>query len=276
MRSSGLPIHHIFNIPLKNFNKPVHIVFLGDIHYGAGGFSDKEFNKFCKVLDRLENTYFVLMGDSLDFASRKERQQLINNPSIHETTRDRLNDMAVELADDLIHKLSFMKGRLIGAIDGNHNYPMFINGAEISTEAYIAHHLGGKFLGELGMVSLRFAIGNKKLTKTVVVHHGRGGGRTLGGSLNGVCKLADVSDGDVFCMGHDHQLVAGKRSHTYLGRSQGDIKQRVQTFLRSGSYLTGYQHNIPSYIVSGLWPPDLYRQVKGKVETIDANVLATI
>jgi predicted phosphodiesterase len=211
MKNEGLLTHTVYPIELKSLTNPIKIVALGDFHWEAKGFALHTFDKFLDEVEALgEDTYYVLMGDSLDTMSASERKQL--SIGMHDTTEYTLNNMVRASADRLIKKLDFMKGRVIGCLDGNHNYMLDIDGLDYTTEQYIAEQLGGNYLATLGFVVLQFKCNGAHFTKTMVVHHGKGGGSTIGGSMNPLDRLRAGFPADIYAMGHNHQLQAAKAS----------------------------------------------------------------
>jgi len=270
MRGTGIPTVHSYTINLPKFKDVANIVFIGDIHFGTDGYSDSCFWRYVDHITSLKNVYYVLMGDTLDFASASERRLLINNPSIHETTVSRLNDMAIGLADQAIEKLSFMKGRLIGAVDGNHNFPLRFGDLEISSEEYISHKLGGFYLAELGFLTLKVKWAGYKFTKKGIIHHGKGGGRTAGGSFNPMVNMSNAFDFDFIAMGHNHKL--GSIIEQRVTWDEKGLYDRDIAFVRTGTFAKAYEPGRANYAVSALYNPSTLRGARMEVRPFRKNI----
>jgi hypothetical protein len=103
-------------------------------------------------------------------------------------------------------------------------------------------------------------------TVKMAMHHGKGGGRTIGGSINAVDKMRDVISADIYVMGHNHQLGA-LPSHAILSQKTPNnrggqrrivgmgFNERSIWCARSGSFLRTYADNKPGYGVAALYPP---------------------
>jgi hypothetical protein len=260
MRGSGIPTVHGFTIDLPNFEDTANVFVFSDMHMGTDAYSDSSLCRYRDYAESHKNRYYILGADTIDFASTSERRLLVANPALHETTVSRLNDMAIDLADRAIEKLSFMKGRLIGGVDGNHNFPLRFGDLEISTEEYIINKLGGKYLAEVGFLTLKFNWNGYKFVKKGLIHHGLGGGQTPGGSLNPLVNLQKAFDFDFITMGHNHKLgsIVDQRA-TWDGKGLYD---RDIAFVRTGTFAKAYEIGKANYAVKRLYAPATLRGVK--------------
>jgi len=192
------------------------------------------------------------MGDFNDFASVSERKSLIRG-SVHEDTWRKFDEMAERDNRLIAREVSFMRGHLLGLLDGNHNWN-FQNG-KTGTED-LAERLGTESLGWLCHYTVDFNFLNttKKICVHFVLCHGRAGGKTAGVTINQVDDLRRVFPAaDVYCMGHDHERGAWPKSvliHTFNG-----LKQKRQFLCRSGSFKRGYVDGQPGYEVGRLLKP---------------------
>lgn len=209
--------------------------------------------------------YFLGMGDYLDLASTSERL-ILGNPALHESTKKTLEQLYLDQVKGFCKDIEFMRGRLIGICGGNH-YGMFPNGT--TTDQKIAELMGCKYLGvsSLMRVTMR-QVGTKHRwaqSVDIMIHHGRGTGRTVGGSINAVVKLADVAEADIYLMGDNHAKEIAHRDKLRLGHggnSRIRLRHRKRVFARTGSYLKGYEEDCESYIVDGAMPPSELGSIK--------------
>lgn len=199
------------------------------------------------------------MGDLHDLASTTERR-ILNDDALHESTQQFLEDAYTENVNAFYKDIEFMKGRIVGMLEGNH-YGVYSSG--ITTTQLLCQKMGCTYLGVAAFMRLHFkshSKHNSKLSLDVYAHHGMGAARLMGGSLNRVQFSAEGKDADVYIMGHDHKKMTGMVSKLMLvNGSQGlHLKHRKLLFVRSGSFLKGYEDGVPSYVADGdMNPTDL-------------------
>jgi hypothetical protein len=205
-----------------------------------------------------ENVLFLGMGDLDDLAAFSERRAIAQiMDSLHDDTVQTLNDIFVQRTQQLAKELSFMKGKLLGLIEGNH-YGVLSSG--ITTTEYLAQLLGCKYLGCNSFIRLSF---NRSTRVTACVdiwaHHGRGAARLTGGSLNSVEQMIMIADADIYLQGHDHRKSVAIRNKIVLaGNNPATISNKKVLMARTGSFLKGYVAGASSYIAKAqLTPTDL-------------------
>jgi len=123
------------------------------------------------------------MGDYDDLSSTSERP-VFASAMLHNTTRTSLEKMYRQYTERLAKELSFMKGKLLGLLEGNH-YSVFEDGT--TTTQYLCQLLECKYLGVSAFIRLRFCYkpsDTSTMSLDIWAHHGSGasGGRTVGGS----------------------------------------------------------------------------------------------
>jgi hypothetical protein len=199
------------------------------------------------------------MGDYLDLASYKE-QRAIKTANLHESTMSNLDELALRNVENFCEDISFMKGRTIGVLQGNH-YWRFGNGE--TSDSIIADYLGAKWLGWFSVIKLIMSQETKRnadFSFSRAVCHGRAGGKLLGTSINQVADMGNVIEGcDVYIMGHDHQRGAFPESKLVpcFNNNTGmlEIKEKLRYYCRSGSFLKAYESGCSGYIVKRLKKP---------------------
>lgn len=245
-------------IKVKGINDPITLWLFGDIHRDTRNCDVDRWKWFLKRAKEgmNDNTYFIGMGDYHDFASTREKRYL-ETDGIHESTRHMLDEVAEKHNRELAEEMSFMKGRLLGLVEGNHSW-RFENG-KTSTED-LAERLGTVDMGWLCHFTLIVHSGGHNINQAIhmVLCHGKAGGKTAGITLNQVADLKPLFPiADIYAMGHDHQRGAWPSSCLIpvLGRNVWRIKQKRQLLCRSGSFLKGYQDNSISYEIFRLYKP---------------------
>lgn len=253
MKTSGLFTLHRYNIFVESYNKPIKIIFFGDVHHDAPLHAKEKWREFLDYAKPLKNTYFFGMGDYLDSMSTSERLAMMRaSEHMHESTRQQLVDNATRNIDRFVKDISFMRGRLIGLLNGNHyyEYPSGINCDQI-----ICDKLGCKYLGVSSFVrvSINIKSTGHKQSFDIWAHHGAGASRMAGGSLNRVDQMREHADADIYAMGHDHKrgvIPANPRvSLESCTKSESTLRlrERQQWLVRSGSFLLAYEDGKTSY-----------------------------
>jgi len=257
MRTTGVFTIYDYEVAEQKFGNTFYLIPFGDIHRSSPHCAVDRWLDFCNWAKSKKNAYFLGMGDYLDLASTSERP-LLTHSALHESSRRTLDDMAMEYVRLIVKEMSFMKGRLIGLVEGNHYYD-FIDGTT-STQRMCAM-LDCKYLGVSSFVRLRVPeSGNRSNTVDIWAHHGLGASRLVGGSLNRVQQMAEAAEADIYLMGHDHKKSVGFVNRLRLCRAGGKLalNHRKVLMARTGSFLKGYVPEEASYIAdAGLSPTDM-------------------
>ena len=247
---------HRFQIEAKALNVPIYIIPFGDIHRFAPLCDEKKWLEFLYWARRKPNAYFLGMGDYDDLASFNERKALLT-ANLHESTKMSLEDLFKDRADRLSGELNFMKGKLIGLIEGNHFGELQNN---TTTTQRMCEKLNCRYLGVSSFIRLAINHGDKHRAVDIWAHHGRGAARLVGGSLNTVQQMSDIAEADIYLMGHDHKKSIAIKTRLCLSEGGSGIALSHKKILlgRTGSFLKGYEPDAPSYIVrSALSPTDM-------------------
>lgn len=257
MKTGGVFTLHEYRVTLETIKEPLRIVFFGDVHRDSPEHADGAWQEFLEYAQRLpkQSTVFLGMGDYLDCASTSERIAL-TRAEFHESTKQHIEDSATSNVGRLARELGFMKGRLIGLINGNHFYD-YPNG--INSDQRLCEKLGCKYLGVSAFIRLNILFSGRYLTFDIWAHHGAGGARLPGGSINRVDQMRDHAEADAYVMGHDHKRgVFPANPRLSLERTRNKelrLKQRQSWLIRSGSFLKSYEDGHRSYNVDAARGP---------------------
>lgn len=256
MKTSGLFETHSFKIPVK-YNKPFRLIFFGDVHRDAPSHAHEKWQEFLDYARKQKDAWFFGMGDYLDSTSTSERECLGNiTEKMHETFRRDIQELQLAKCELIAKELSFMRGRIIGMLNGNH-YFQFQSG--INSDQKICEMLAAKYLGVCAFVRLTFDNGNGRYhTRDIFAHHGMGASRLVGGSLNRVAQMAEGAEADIFAMGHDHKrgAVPGQtRLFLMQGKNGVRLESREPIVLRSGSFLKSFEPGKSNYNVDACRAP---------------------
>jgi len=256
MQTTGIFTTHYHQIPIKKSGEPIYLIPFGDVHKFAPLHSDSHWAAFLDWARGKERCYFLGMGDYMDLGSASERN-ILTDRKFHESTIQTLEELYTDHIARLFKDIEFMKGRLLGLIEGNH-YAEFQNGTT-STQR-LCQLLECKYLGVSAFIRLSLAYNQCNRSVDIWAHHGRGAARLIGGSLNRVQQMGEQAEADVYLMAHDHKKSVGITSKLQLS-GQGKVVRvvhRKQLYVRCGSFLRGYVEDQPSYIADMcLNPTDL-------------------
>ena len=256
MISDSIFTIHRYKIKVHELNVPIYLIPFGDIHRFTSLCDTEKWFEFLDWAKIKPNTYFLGMGDYDDLASLGEREALMQ-ACLHETTQQTLDDIFKDHTNKLCEEINFMRGRLIGLIEGNHHG---ILQSGITTTQMMCEKLDCKYLGVSSFIRLSFQSIKSTHSRTSVdiwAHHGKGASRLLGGSLNTVEQMSEISDADICLMGHDHKKSLAIKTRLYLRTGSGNLNLSQSKVLlgRTGTFLRGYVDGQPSYIARGLLNP---------------------
>ena len=254
MQTTGIFETHrrIIDVPE---NETITLIPFGDIHYGAPLHASETFDRWIDWAQSQKNPYYLGMGDYTDMASSSNRMVLTSR-ALHESTRETLDGWYRDEAEAFAEKIKFMADdkRLIGMIEGNH-YGELISGQ--TTTMYMCEKLRTKYLGVSCFLRIQMQADRANYPITVWAHHGQGGARLVGGSLNRVQQMAEHAEADIYLMGHDHKRSIGTANRLYL-TPKLDLRHKTIMFARTGSFLSAYVKGKASYIAdTARGPSDL-------------------
>ncbi len=259
MKTSGLFETHSFNIPCS-YGKAIRIICFGDVHWDSPNHADAVWQEDLEYFRGLplKETYFLGMGDYLDSTSTTERECLGQiSKQMHETFKRDTQALQQAKIDKFADEISFMKGRLIGLLNGNH-YFEFQSG--INGDQKLADKLDCKYLGVCALIRLSLVAHGRCQTIDIFAHHGMGTSRLIGGSINRVAQMFEGVEADIAIMGHDHKrgaMPTTPRLFLHCDHRTGalKVKQRESWAIRSGSYLASFRAGESNYNVDACRMP---------------------
>jgi len=265
MLTTGIFETHEVIIPFKGEGKPIYIIPFGDIHHSSPLCDREKFDEFLAWAKTKKNAYFLGMGDYDDLGSTSERM-ILKNPALHEATVETLDHLYLRNTMELVEKMKFMKGRVIGLLEGNH-YGELQSG--VTTTQKMCDMLQCKYLGVSAFIRLTLRQEHIKSRHSTSVdiwaHHGKGASRMAGGSLNAVEHMVGAAEADIYLMGHDHKKSVAYATRLYLGdshRGVPSLKQRKILLARTGSFLRAYVPGKVSYVADRMLNPSNLGTVK--------------
>ena len=255
MTTTGVFTIHNFEIPVTKIGEPIYLIPFGDIHRSSPMCHESKWLEFLDWAKTKKRAYFLGMGDYDDMASTSERV-ILSDRKLHDSSLQTLEKLYLSNTEKLAKELKFMKGRVVGFLEGNH-YAEFQSGTT-STQK-LAELLDCKYLGVSSFIRLTFKYDNKSSSLDIWAHHGKGGARLIGGSLNRVQQMGENAEADIYLMGHDHKKSVGLVTKLSLKSGKSlRLHHKKQLYARTGSFLKAYEDNRISYVADmGLSPTDL-------------------
>jgi hypothetical protein len=253
MKTNGLFEIYEYHIPAKTIGKPVYLIPFGDIHRSAPLCHEEKWREFLQWAKTKKDAYFLGMGDYDDLVSSSERDIL--RGKLHDSTEQTLELMYRKHTDKLIKELAFMRGRVVGLLEGNH-YATFQNGT--TTSQRMCEALECKYLGCSAFIRLIIEMhGNVTNAIDVWAHHGIGAARLVGGSINRVQQMGECAEFDIGLMGHDHKKSVATVNRLRLSGGGGSLRlsHRKVLVARTGSFLRGYVPGATSYVADRMLNP---------------------
>jgi len=246
VQTTGLFTTHKVEIAVSKINEPIYLIPFGDVHRSSPMCHEEKWRDFLQWAKNKKRCLFLGMGDYSDLASASERKILVNK-DLHDSTTATINALYNSQVKQLVKELGFMNGKLIGLLEGNH-YAEFPNG--MTSTQMMATDLDTKYLGCSAFIRLVFKYTTMVETVDIWAHHGKGASRLVGGSLNRVQQMAEAAEADIYLMGHDHRKSVGMADRLALSEGNGRLKlrHRKQLYIRTGSFLKGYENNKVSYV----------------------------
>jgi hypothetical protein len=219
-------------------NQKMILMPLGDIHYGSRDFP---LNHLCDNISWAidHGCTFLGMGEYLDFTSHSQRSHM---GVLRESTKEILDQMVLEQAQELLSVLAPTKGKWVGMLEGDHRWD-FLGGT--SVDQYLCSELKCPFLGTSAMIRIAAGVkGHPEADTILYAHHGIGSSRTSGGHLIQVENLLKTFDADIYLMGHSHAKVGSPIDRQCIS-PDGIHYHRTKILARTGAWLKGYTSSGP-------------------------------
>jgi len=258
------PLEH--RIPYR-LGDEITFVLFSDLHLGNRLASLHNFKS--NLIDRYKgqkNTYFIALGDELDCIIAQTGDKRFQADML-DTSYVGVSNPLDRMIDDYCELVQPIKDRMLVMTDSNHHLEIEKRTGTSPTRR-IAAALWGKemdcrLMGYAGFLVTRFVYGaaekgNRTRTLTWCLSHGvGGGGRTDGGVITSLGKVADDNDANISAFGHTHQLGAWDRVILGVDRLAMRVVSKKRVRINTGSYLKGYSDDTStSYVEKKMMRPN--------------------
>ena len=222
-----------FEMVTHEFNQPITIIPISDVHYGALEHLHKEWTEFCKAVEQSENTYIILGGDLIN---NNVRTCGFINP-YDEVVRPR------DQKKRMVEFLEPIKDRILCCVSGNHE-ARSLKDDDVDITYDIMAKLDLEDLYRQNMCFMKISLGNRRNDNTPVqsytfaVTHGAGGGIYTGATVNRNERFGNVIDGlDCLVVGHTHKGTVSKPSKIVIDRKNSLVRMSHYTVVSMVSWL---------------------------------------
>lgn len=203
------------------FDSTIEIVNLGDLHRGDKCCDVKAFQRVVAHIRDTPNCYWVSTGDLLNVALKNSKSDVYGSLSLHE-----------ELSL-FLDEIGEIKGKCLGITGSNHHVRLEKE-TGLNLDDLICQSANIPFLSDIGVIDC--TIGRNSYY--IVLHHGVGGGRTIGAKGNELARLGEViASADVYMQGHTHQYAYFMLESPYIDRKRKAVQTVVSHFVTTGHYL---------------------------------------
>lgn len=222
-----------FEMVVHEFNQPITIFPISDVHFGALEHLNKEWVEFCKMIEKTDNAYIILGGD---LVNNNVRTCSFINP-YDELVRPR------EQKHKMVEYLKPIKDRILCAVSGNHEArSLKDNDTDITYD--IMAKLDIEDVYRQGTCFMKVALGHRKhdnspiQSYTFAVTHGAGGGIYTGATVNRNERFGNVIEGlDCLIVGHTHKGTITKPSKIVIDRKNAKVSMQHYTVISMTSWL---------------------------------------
>ena len=222
-----------FEMITHEFNQPITIIPISDVHFGALEHLGKEWIEFCKRIADEENTYIILGGD------------LVNN---NVRTCGFINpyDELVRPSEQKKRMAEFLepiKDKILCAVTGNHE-ARSLKDDDVDITYDIMAKLDIEDIYRQNMAFMKVSLGHRKHDNTPIqsytfaVTHGAGGGIYTGATVNRNERFGNVIEGlDCLVVGHTHKGTVSKPSKIVIDRKNNVVSMSHYTVISMVSWL---------------------------------------
>jgi predicted phosphodiesterase len=222
-----------FDMIVHEFDQPITIFPISDVHYGAMEHLAKQWTDFCRLVEDTPNAYVILGGDLINNSIRTCG---FINP-FDEIVRPR------EQKRRMVEFLSPIKDRILCVVAGNHEVR-----TTKDTDLDITYDIRAKLdiedLYRENMAFMKVSLGRRGYDNTPIqsytfgVTHGAGGGIYTGATVNRNERFGNIIEGlDCLIVGHTHKGTVSKPAKIVIDRKNNKVSMSHYTVISMVSWL---------------------------------------
>ena len=208
---------------------------ISDIHRDDINFDAEKFEKVLKRIGADPGRYTLGLGDygSSIYSYPNENRGT-------QTIAQEFKDNPEALYATLQSELSPIKHKIIGLLEGNHDYKIHQRGFYNWVKS-LADDLGVRFLSYSAMINLKFVHTptDKETNTKIYATHGRYTGAESSAAITKLKRVSSQIDADIYLMGDRHDLDGAKKAFLYID-NDGVIREGTKIFGLCGCFVRGY------------------------------------
>lgn len=227
-RSNEEPVKKVLKYDFTDqeavMNHGLVLVPITDVHLGSKHCNVPYFKSFVEYILNVPHCYTILNGDLAETATktsvgRGHFEEDMNLPDQLKTLKEILKPLAEA-------------GKILGMGPGNHEERV-ANMIGINPMEMLAEKLEVPYFGYQGF--FYFKLGD--IVYSMVVHHGAGGGGTIGSKANAAEKMNKVcANADVYFSGHTHAKMYHP-DKIYVFDNEGNLVSKIRHYVVGGSFV---------------------------------------
>lgn len=220
-----------FVMVTHEFDQPITIFPISDVHFGALDHMTDEWANFCKMVEQTPNAYVILGGDLINNNTRNS----VGSPW-DDTVRPR------EQKKRMVEYLSPIKNKILCCVTGNHE-ARSLKDADDDPTYDIMTKLDLEHLYRPNICFMKVSLGRRAdnspiQSYTFAVTHGAGGGIYTGATVNRNERFGNVIDGlDCLIVGHTHKGTVSKPSKIVIDRKNSSVSMSYYTVISMTSWM---------------------------------------
>ena len=144
---------HNYEIEFTKYGEQHYLLPFGDVHRYAPNCDSEKWLEYLDWAKNKKNAHFLGTGDYEDLMSYSERDSFMKC-NFHESTKKSIEELYDERVANFTEEVKFMKGKIIGLIEGNH-YGTYFN-YNITTTQKLAQNLNCRYLGNSAFIRIIF------------------------------------------------------------------------------------------------------------------------
>lgn len=248
-------------VDLSRDLKSLEIIPLADLHIGDKQCDLELIKEKIDYIKNNENVYCILNGDILNNSVKT---------SVGDVYSETLTPM--EQLQQALTLFEPIKDKILCVTTGNHEARTWKNdGIDLMGLLCSSLNIYNKYVNESAVIFLRFgkeSRGNKesngsgktrKVSYTLFVAHGSGGGRKEGAKANRLAEMASIVDADIYIHSHTHLPLIMKQAFHRLDVRNSSISIVDKLFVNTSAYLNyGGYGEVAEFKPSSKESPHIY------------------
>lgn len=202
----------------------VKIVPISDIHFGHKNCNTEKLKDIINFVLNTKDCYCILLGDQTECATKTSIGMATFEQDLN--LGDQINYLS-----ELLAPLA-KADKIIGINTGNHEYRLS-QFAGIDPAKILATKLNVPFLGWQGYIGLDI----NGIKYDISSFHGVGGGTAKSSKMKAIRKIEDITDCDLYIIGHLHDKVDDTVVRYKFDYNKGELIPYIRKYALCGSFL---------------------------------------